>query len=80
VSRPSYTGSVSVGGHRLDAPGEALFGWGVPPDLVALQWKVPGINGNFQPASAGVRSAGCYEWDVVGDGFQEKIVFDATLG
>jgi len=80
MSRPSYVGSVSVSGHRLDAPGEALFGWGVPPDMAALHWKVPGINGNFQPASAGVRSAGCYEWDVIGDGFREKIVFNATLG
>jgi hypothetical protein len=45
-----------------------------------LQWKFPGINGNFQPASAGVRSAGCYEWDVTGDGFQEKIIFNAAVG
>jgi hypothetical protein len=54
MSRPSYTGNVSVSGRRLDAVGETLFGWGVPPDMVALDWRVPDINGNFQPASAGV--------------------------
>jgi hypothetical protein len=80
MSRASYSGDVSVSGRRLDAAGEALFGWGVPPDMGSLHWSVPGINGNFQPASAGVRSAGCYEWDVVGRGFREKIVFNASLG
>jgi len=80
MSRPSYTGNVSVNGRRLDAPGQALFGVGVPPDMTALHWKFPAINGNFQPGSAGVRSAGCYEWDVLGDGFRERIVFNATIG
>ncbi len=80
MSRPSYTGNVSVHGRRLDEPGQALFGVGVPPDMTALHWKFPAITGNLQPGSAGVRSAGCYEWDVAGDGFQEKIVFNATTG
>jgi len=52
ISRPAYKGNVSVRGQRLDAGGQALFGWGVPPDMTTLAWQFPGINGNFQPASA----------------------------
>jgi len=80
MARPNYKGNVRVNGHRLDGTSLALFGVGVPPDQQTLKWRVPGTNGNFQPASAGVRTAGCYEWDVTGDGFSEKIVFNAKLG
>lgn len=80
MTSPSYRGGVAVSGHRLDAPGVALFATGVPPDAQRLQWQVPGLNGFFQPSAVGVRSAGCYEWDVVGDSFREKIVFRASTG
>jgi hypothetical protein len=78
MSRPTYKGGVTVTGHRLDAVGPALFGHGVPPDQESLSWKVPGVNGFFEPGAAGVRSAGCYQWEIAGDGFTETIVFRAS--
>lgn len=80
VSRPSYVGSVEVTGRRLDAPGKALFGPVVPPELTGLSWSFPAINGNFEPSAAGILAAGCYQWNVVGTGFAHRIVFRATMG
>jgi hypothetical protein len=79
MANRSYKGKVAVTGRRLDGPGKALFGYGVPPDRTSINWSVPGLNGNFQPSAAGVSTPGCYEWDVVGDGFSFKIVFNATV-
>jgi hypothetical protein len=80
MSSPAYKGGVTVSGHRLDGPGQALFGHGVPPDEVSLSWNVPGLNGFFEPGAAGVRSPGCYEWTILGDDFTETIIFRASTG
>jgi len=78
LTNRSYRGKVTVSGHRLDGPGVAFVG-GYPPDLSSVSWSVPGLNGYFEPGVAAVRTPGCYQWDVVGNGFSYKIVFNATV-
>jgi hypothetical protein len=78
LTNRSYRGKVTVSGRRLDSPGDTFVA-GDPPDKSSVSWSVPGLNGYFEPGVAAVRTPGCYQWDVVGNSFSYKIVFNATV-
>ena len=84
VAAPTYTGPVLIRGGQLGATGSVGFGEGhVPVDelqLLTPSMTSPGepSGGREWPSFTRARSAGCYAYQVDGEGFSEVIVFEVT--
>jgi hypothetical protein len=82
IADPDYTGPILIRGRQVDGPSEVRFDVGagkpldelqLPPDYAADYsggWR------NF-PSHTRLRTAGCYAYQVDGDGFSIVIVFRA---
>jgi hypothetical protein len=78
---PGYEGPVSVTGHQLDGPNSLMFGTGGFPGtkLGRLEMSPDRSPGwRFGPSDTLIRAPGCYGFEVVGEGFRERITFVAV--
>ncbi len=77
---PKYRGPVLFRGGRLDGSGQLGFETGTPPQselwLPAAPSSAP-MDWRSLPSYTRVRSAGCYMYQVDGEGFTETIIFEA---
>lgn len=79
---PSYTGNVVITGRQIGGPNELRFNAGTGfPGQKQLELRFPADDSGkwrYAPSDTLIRAAGCYEFRVKGDDFEQIIAFKAT--